>query len=226
MALAAPPALVTPAPGDGAPLRDLLGIPYLDDAVQDGQGRWTTFRDPARLLPRPGLNCSGFVVAAARRLLGFGGTPEEAGRDRRGDSGPGAARGRDWDYGWDLVLNLSEGRARRWILSGGPREAPGPGADALRGFSVHEGPAWARVQAQLRPGRVYLATFLRGEGRRLRHHHVAVVLAEGTRVWLYQTLPEGRVHRLDLAGEGLSRLRRMFGPGERLLLLEVEPPPG
>ena len=46
----------------------------------------------------------------------------------------------------------------------------------------------------------------------------------GGRLVLYQTLPEGQVHRLVLSSEaGLARLRRMFGPGERLLLLEVEP---
>jgi hypothetical protein len=40
----------------------------------------------------------------------------------------------------------------------------------------------------------------------------------------YQTLPGGRVHRLDLTTpEGLDRLCVMFGPGERILILEVQP---
>jgi len=206
-------------------LQELLGIPYVADGVLDERGRWTTFSDPGQALPGPGLNCSGFLVAAARRLLGFTGTPSEAGRDRLGDSGPGAVRGQDWDFGWDLVLNLSEGRPRRWLFPEGPQEAPGSGAEALRGFSFQDSKAWSKVAAQIQPGRVCLADFTRRRGGQWVHHHVALLLKEpGGRLVLYQTLPEGQVHRLVLSSEaGLARLRRMFGPGERLLLLEVEP---
>jgi len=80
-----------------ARVRALLGIPYAEDAGLDEQGRWARFTQPNQLLERPGLNCSGFLVAAARRLLGFTGTLAAAGRDRLGDSGPGAQGGLDWD---------------------------------------------------------------------------------------------------------------------------------
>ena len=204
-------------------LGPLLGIPYAEDAVQDEAGAWTRFADPSARLPGPGLNCSGFLVTAARRLLGYRGSPAEAARDRLGDSGPGAAAGQDWDFGWDLVLNLSEGHPRRWVLPEGERPAPGAGARALAGFRVQDPLAWATLRPRLRAGRVYLATFLRG-AKSLRHHHVALLLVDRDgRLWLYQTLPMGRVHRLNLDDPaGFQRLCAMFGPGERLLLLETE----
>jgi hypothetical protein len=45
------------------------------------------------------------------------------------------------------------------------------------------------------------------------------------RAWLYQTLPKGHSHRLDISSAGgLTRMQGMFGKGVRILLVEVEPP--
>lgn len=205
-------------------LRDLLGIPYVDDAGLDERGRWARFSRPEQTLDQPGLNCSGFLVAAARRLLGFQGSLAAAGRDRLGDSGVDAKGGLDWDFGWDLVLNLSEGHPRRWVLPTGDRPAPGGSARALMGFRVQDREAWVALSSRWRSDRVYLATFQRGSGSRLRHHHVALLLKEGSGgLGFYQTLPGGRVHRLALdTTQGLERLCAMFGPGERVLILEVQ----
>lgn len=201
---------------------DLLGVPYVEDAAEDAQGRCVTFAHPDRPLSSRGLNCSGFVVAAARRLLGFQGTLADAAKDRLGDSGPGAALGQDWDFGWDLVLNLSEGHARRWLTPKGPQVLGGD-ARTARGFGVHDEAAWTALLPRLRPDRVYLAVHNRRREGQLRHHHVALILKEGPQAWFYQTLPHGRVHRLDLASaEGMARLRTMYGPAERLSLLEVD----
>jgi hypothetical protein len=165
------------------------------------------------------------VVEAARRLLGFAGTPAEAARDRQGDSGPAARWGQDWDFGWDLILNLSEGRPRRWLLPDGEQAVTEGDAAGARGFAVQDAAAWLAIGARMRAGRVYLATFLRPRsgGSPPLHHHVALLLKnhDGT-VGLYQTLPGGLVHRLDLSRQsGFSRLRRMFGPAERIQVLEV-----
>lgn len=217
---------VTQVPGgESLKLREFLGIPYVDDAGLDERSRWARFSHPEQTLDQPGLNCSGFLVAAARRLLGFQGSLAAAGRDRLGDSGTGAEGGQDWDFGWDLVLNLSEGHARRWVLPGGDRPAPGASGRALSGFRVQDRAAWAQLSTRWRPGQVYLATFQRGSGHRLRHHHVALLLPDGAGgLGFYQTLPGGRVHRLALdTPAGLDRLCTMFGPGERVLILEVQP---
>lgn len=208
-----------------AKVRALLGIPYAEDAGLDEQGRWARFTQLNQVLERPGLNCSGFLVAAARRLLGFAGTLAEAGRDRLGDSGPGAEGGPDWDFGWDLVLNLSEGHPRRWVLPTGDRTAPGSDGRALPGFRVQDREAWAALSSRWRSQQVYLATLHRGRGRTLRHHHVGLLLKDTSGgLGFYQTLPGGRVHRLSLdTTQGLDRLCAMFGPGERILILEVQP---
>lgn len=214
--------LVAQSPVDR--LGPLLGIPYRVDGVEDARGRFVTFAAPEVPRATAGLNCSGLVVGAARRLLGYTGDPAPAARDRLGDSGAGAPRGADWDFGWDLVLNLSEGLDRQWLTPEGPRPLA-EDAGRVRGFGVHEAPAWEALRPRLRSERVYLVVFNRGQGARMRHHHVGVVLKAGARVWFYQTLPGGRAHRLDLASPpGMARLRAMFGPGERVRILEITPP--
>lgn len=206
--------------GSMAQVQDLLGVPYVVDGALDRDGRWTWFSRPGEVQLRPGLNCSGFVVAAARRLLGWSGTLAEAGQDRLGDSGPGAPLGRDWDFGFDLVLNLTEGRSRRVLLPGGVAEVAGDGR-TLRGFDLHDRSAWEAILPLLRPERPVLASLSRVRAGRIEHHHVALLLAEEGHVWFCHTLPGGRSHRLDLrSATGFSRLQRMFGP-RHILLVEA-----
>jgi len=205
-------------------LQTLLGRPYADDAVTDERGRTVTFSHSDRTLPSPALNCSGFMVEAARRLLGFHGSPLDAARDRHGDSGPDAPFGKDWDFGFDLALNLSEGKPHRWITLEGFAEADHDAAQ-LKGWRFRDRDAWNRALASFPTGHVGLAVLYRGtKPGQLRFHHVAVVLKDWKgRAWFYQTLPKGRVHRLELnTPGGFARLCEMFGPGERVVLLDVE----
>lgn len=216
--------LMLSASVDAAPaVSDLLGIPYVDDAVLDERGRWTFFEHPDRTAKSPGLNCSGLVTAAARRLLGRAPTLAEATRDRLGDSGADAPSGKDWDFGYDLVMNLSEGLPRRALLPDGAQGVESGDGRTLRGFATGDAEAWRKVLPGIVAGRLYLASLSR-KGKRLEHHHVALVLRDEVgRVWLYQTLPKGRAHRLELTSEqGLRRVRESFA-GTSVLLLEVEP---
>lgn len=228
VALAAQPEAPAPAPPDvPEALRDLMGIPYVNDEVLDESGRWTFFAKPETVADSPGLNCSGFVYAAAQRLLHKKLTVAEAKRDRLGDSGPGSKLGEDWDFGWDLLMNLSEGLERRILLPEGPKPAGLDVASTEKGFVADDAAAWKKVLPQVKAGRLYLASIIRHKHGRLEHGHVAfLVRDEAGRVWLYQTLPHGKSHRLNLTSEGgLRRLGGMFGKGVRLFLLEVEPAP-
>ncbi len=203
-----------------------MGIPYVIDGVEDAHGRFVRFSEPDQPLPRPGLNCSGFLVAASRRLLDFRGSLESATRDRQGDSGEGAARGRDWDFGLDLILNLSEGRPRRQMFPEGPRPLPAIPSPEDRGFLLGEPATWKALAPHLRTEAVYLASLSWVKAGRPAHHHVAVLLKDAQgRSWFYHTLPQGRVHRLSLDTEtGLERLQGMFSVTQRMFLLEVDPP--
>jgi hypothetical protein len=207
-------------------IQDLLGIPYVPDGALDEQGRWTLFSRQDLVLRHPGLNCSGLTIALAQRLLGPRSTLERATRDRLGDSGKNSRLGQDWDFGWDLVLNLSDGLARTVLLPSGPGGIEGDGT-SLRGFASDDASAWTRLLPRLRSDRVYLATLSRERpGHRVQHYHTAVLLRDGKgAVWFYQTLPEGLSHRLNLSSSrGMERMQGMFGSGKRILVLEVEPP--
>lgn len=212
-----------PAPDATAELTPLLGIPYVNDEVLDERGRWTYFARQEETAPGPGLNCSGFVVSATRRLLRDSRTLDESKRDRLGDSGPDAGLGEDWDFGWDLVMNLSEGHPRRVVLPEGVEDVDSQDARTKRGFPVDDPVAWKKVLPRLRRGVVYLASLSR-KAKRLEHHHVALLLKDASgRVWFYQTLPKGRSHRLDLTSpKGFERMQGMFGAAVKVLLVEVE----
>jgi len=207
-------------------LQPLLGIPYLADGVEDAQGRFVLFSAPNQPLARPGLNCSGFLVAASRRLLDFRGSLESATQDRGNDSGEGATLGQDWDFGLDLILNLSEGHPQRQMFPEGPRPLPALLSPRDRGFPFGNSTLWDALTPRLSTRAVYLASLSWVKAGSLAHHHVAVILKDNQgRSWFYHTLPRGRVHRLSLdTPEGRARLQQMFGTTQRLFLLEVDPP--
>ena len=136
-----------------------LGIPYRDDGALDHSGHFTTFAHADRVLDTPGLNCSGLVLSVSRFLFNKNWSLEQAVRDRLGNSGPNAALGQDWDFGWDLVLNLTEGTPRRVIMPDGSNPSlDNADGTTLRGLDLHDEEAWARVLPQMQPGRVYLGS--------------------------------------------------------------------
>ena len=200
-----------------------LGIPYREDGAIDQAGRFTRFEHPDIFFNTAGLNCSGFVLAAARFLLGQNFTLASAQFDRRNDSGAQSPLGEHWDFGFDLVYNLTE-RTPRWLLL--PFSSPTPPAlteangFSCRGFGLHDDQAWNAVLKKLEPGAVYFATWskpTRQNRAGLLHYHVSLILADKAgQVWLYQATPKSGVHRFDLASAaGRDRLHRLYAPGNR-----------
>lgn len=214
-----------------AQLAPLLGTPYRDDGVTDPSGRFTLFADPAATLPSPGLNCSGFVVTASRALLGRSLPLPAVKRDRKGDSGPASPRGQDWDFGYDLIGNITDGLPRQVLLPDGSA----PDFDAidparLRGFPLHDEAAWAAVLPRIRPGQLVLAAFSKVKAGRLLFYHVGLLVNDAAgHVWLYHATPGQGVHRLDLgAPAGRQALDREFAEkrfGDKRLLLVAVPLP-
>jgi hypothetical protein len=208
-----------------------LGMRYRDDGTLDSNGRFTTFNHPDSIYSTPGLNCSGIVLSISRFLFDRNFTLTEAERDRQGNSGPGAPYGKDWDFGLDLILNITDGVPRR-ILSPDGTEIPLDDADGmvLRGFDLHDVAAWHSVLRQMRPGRVYFGSIskpTRKKGYKLLHYHVVLMIPdEKGGVWLYHSTRRSHVHRINLnTRQGLRRLMGQFrdsreGP-KKILVLEA-----
>ncbi|WP_173082325.1 hypothetical protein [Fundidesulfovibrio magnetotacticus] len=209
----------------------LLGLPYRVDGVLDEKGRWTTFEHPEKTFDSPGLNCSGLEFALMRLLAPSGPPASLAGRDRQGDSGPGASMGQDWDYGFDLTLNLTEGLARRWLLPEPRAVSPADTGRETLGFPLSDEAAWRRALAQVKPGQACLVSFSqtgRRKGYTLQHYHVGVVLPDATGGrWLYQSTPKSGVTKTNLTDPaGMKRFQASFaGKDRRVLLLSADLPP-
>ena len=194
-----------------------LGIPYRIDGAIDEQGRYTLFAVQDQLFAEPGLNCSGFVLQASRQLLRKNIPLDVATRDRLRDSGPDAAMGHDWDFGWDLVMNISEGVERSLLLPGGILADPaaGSGLDPL-GFDLHAPETWQELPDRIRPNHLYLVSFSRPTKQRgysLQHYHVGLFIRTSEKDWyIYHTSRQrGRVGRDNLGNEqGRARFLRSF----------------
>lgn len=199
---------------------DLLGTPYRPDGVINDRGDYATFNQPAQVLRNPGLNCSGLVVQIARQHATSSAIRlDQAGRDRHADSGQGSALGQDWDFGWDLIINLSQNTPQLplQILPTGPESIPTT-ANGLthRGFDFTDIAAWQQTLSHLVEGQLYLVSFSRQAqiaGYRVLHHHVAAIRPEKNHIWLYHATAEAGSHRLDLAKpEQLEQLIHRFSP--------------
>ncbi len=193
-----------------------LRIPYRDDGALDEKGYFTTFSRPDIHFDTPGLNCSGLVLSVSRFLFGRNFTLIEATRDRQGNSGQGSPLGKDWDFGLDLILNISDGVPRKAIMPDG-RDVPLETGDGttLRGFNLHDYDAWQHVLSQMQPDRVYLGSISKTSnkrGYRLLHYHVVIMIPDGKGgVWLYHSTHRSQVHKMNLRTRaGLNRLMAQF----------------
>ncbi|WP_320005983.1 hypothetical protein [Maridesulfovibrio sp.] len=179
------------------------GIPYRVDAAVNHNGDFTLFAHPETILEKPGLNCSGFTVAASRYFFGRNFYLSDTKLDRLGDSGPDSPYGQDWDFGYDLILNLTEGLQRRAVLPFGEtaviEESNGM---SLRGFELSDRAAWADVLKQMIPGRVYLFSMskpIKFKNYQLLHYHVGVIVPDGKgHVWLCHATTKSGVNKVDL----------------------------
>lgn len=207
-----------------------LGIPYRPDGVINDYGQYALFNSPDVPIATPGLNCSGMVLAASRIILDTNFTIADAVRDREGDSGPDSTQGLDWDFGFDLVMNISEGYARRILL---PRETAvpeKPTGKTAPSFDPHS-PAFSDdFLPQLQTGVLHLVSFSRHkqpDAPASLHYHTGIIVKDADGSWLYSTTRNsGKVIRHNLAtASGLERFRKSFkntqGSYKRLFVVAV-----
>ncbi|MGO8822389.1 MAG: hypothetical protein ACLQO6_14370 [Desulfomonilaceae bacterium] len=211
-----------------------LGIPYRDDGTLDDQGRFTTFAHPERFFDTPGLNCSGLVLSISRFLFDRNWTLAEATRDRQNNSGPGSPLGKDWDFGFDLIQNLTDGVEHRVIMPDGkPVNLDVADGMTLRGFRLDDQNAWDRVIKQMKPGYAYLGDIskpTRQSGYKLIHYHVVIAIpdAKGD-IWLYHATRRSNVHKINInTPQGLAKFMGQFrsarGDVKDILIIEAKLP--
>lgn len=212
-------------------LAPFLGAPYRDDGVDDPAGRHTLFADQTASFPTAGYNCSGFVTTASRGLLGRPLPLDAAGRDRKGDSGPGSPRGQDWDFGYDLIVNITDGLPRRVLAPNAPASDPAAlDASRFRGFPLHDKAAWNTALSSLRPGEMALVAYSKPVKGRLLYYHVGLIVTDSQgRKFLYHATPGHGVHRLELSSPaGMAALGQEFAEkrfGDKQVLLVAVPLP-
>ncbi len=209
-----------------------LGVPYRADGCIDETGRYTLFAAPDTIFETPGLNCSGFVLEASRLLLKKNFTLAEATRDRRADSGPDADLGEDWDFGWDLIMNISEGSTRIMLLPGNKTLDPAKatGLEPL-GFDLHDAATWAELPGRIKEGRLYLISFNKPSdkpGYTLQHYHVGLFFRASAKDWyMYNTTGQSkRAYRRNLGKpeEQSAFLRAFANTGKarkKMCIIEV-----
>ena len=189
------------------------GIPYLDDAVVNRNGEFTFFARPGILPDKPGLNCSGFTVSASRYYFARNFNLADTTLDRLADSGPDSPYGQDWDFGYDLILNVTEGMKRRAVLPFGQTASiKDSNGMTLRGFELSDRAAWADVVKQMTPGHVYLFSMnkpIKYKNYKILHYHVGLIVPDSKgHVWLCHATRKGGVNKVDITKD--AKLERII----------------
>jgi hypothetical protein len=203
-----------------------LKVPYRVDGAISEDGEFTLWANPDKVFSSPGLNCSGFLVAAARFLKGVNFSLQNAKKDILKDSGPGAEYGEDWDFGLDVLINLAGVKAR--LLPDSISEARSVDERGrILGLGVDiQSPALEETIASLRPDKLYFFVISKPDRRfagGLSYYHNGLIFRGAEKqLWLYQATHRAGVHRIDLASDrGLARFRSYFpqvSRGERRIL--------
>ena len=211
-----------------------LSIPYREDGTLNRFGNFSTFKEPIdTTYSTPGLNCSGFVLSLSRYLLKKNFVIANAIADIKNDSGNHAIMGKDWDYGWDLIMNLSKDFPRKVIQPGGNNYALNAvDGLSLRGFDLTDLNAWKEVFYHMHPGNVYLASIskpTKRRGYRLIHYHVGIILVSlSHQAWFYHTTTKAHTHRLKISHhKDMSLFQTEFNNPKRsvpksILIIEIQ----
>jgi hypothetical protein len=229
-----PPGVGVPPSGSAEEILDaFLRIPYRKDGAVSEDGRNTLWADPSKSFPGPGLNCSGFMVAASRFLMGVNFTLDEAKRDISSDSGKGAPLGEDWDFGLDAALNLAGGGSVIFPWQGEyGRVEDGRGRPLGLGADV-DGEGFVEALGRIVPGKLYFFAVSKpdarfGGGLSYYHNGIAIAARDGG-VSLYHATGRGGVNRMRLSTPaGLATFRKYYPPlrsgKRRVVFIEASPP--
>ena len=194
---------------------DYRGIAYRADGATNAAGEFVTFNRPKLVFATPGLNCSGFLLDFARKAFGQHLTIEAAKVDRLSDSGPGADWGQDWDFGRDLVLNITAGNSIYAVLPSSHKERLWKDGLPLRGFDIHNRDLLEEVIAGLNPGDLYFVVISKPWRKkipyRLLHYHVGLLIPADGEVFFYHASKLSGTHGYAISNsKGLDRFQYQF----------------
>lgn len=211
-----------------------VGIPYRDDGALDDKGIFTTFDNTNRRFDTPGLNCSGLVVSVSRFLYNKNWSLTDVTRDRQNNSGPGSLLGKDWDFGYDLILNLTDAYNPKVIMPDNrSHDLKNNDGVSLRGFELDDSKAWRQVISKMKPGKIYFGSISKStaqRGYKLLHYHVVLMIPdEKGAIWLYHATRRSNVHKMNInSAQGLNRFLSQFkGPRDddkHILVIEADLP--
>lgn len=210
-------ACIEQAPTTLAIMECYRGLPYRIDGALNESGGWTTWANQTKEFTSAGLNCSGLTAAISRSIWEQPLSLNAAKRDRLNDSGPYAPMGQDWDFGLDLILNLTDDLPRKLIPDPYEQEAVDShlwNALDLRGVNI-DSPAFPEVLAQLQPEHLYYFVISKPDIKfagGISFYHVGLILKDGANIWMYHATSKGGVYRVNLAGEqGIAWFRHYYG---------------
>ncbi|MDR2405789.1 MAG: hypothetical protein LBE27_05405 [Deltaproteobacteria bacterium] len=215
-------------------LQPFLGLPYRVDGTVSDEGYWTLWAQTERHFKTPGLNCSGFLISAARLLLRENFPLSMAKNDFFRDSGPSSPWGEDWDFGLDVALNLAGWNSPMLPAVTGPTLITNEyGRKTGLGVNIHS-PDFQPLIESLKPNSIYFFAISKPDRRfasGLSYYHNGLVLVKENSANMYHATRRAGVHRLDLKNpKSLASFRANFpqvkNKGERrILFVEARPRP-
>jgi hypothetical protein len=213
-------------------LNAYLGMAYRVDGVVSEDGYFTIWRESDKRFKSPGLNCSGFLLSAARFLLHSNFPLSKSKNDYFNDSGPDSPLGEDWDFGLDVALNLAGWDAPMLPEVLGPTITTNQnGRKSGLGVNIH-GPDFLPLIESLKDRSIYFFAISKPDRRfpsGVSYYHNGIILTKDSSAFLYHATRRAGVHRLDLRNpKSLNTFKANFptlkNKGERkILFVEARP---
>lgn len=155
------------------------------------------------------------MVAFARLALNAPYPLAEVVKDRLNDSGANAAWGEDWDFGRDLILNLTEGRKVYAVNPQGYNGKIWSDGLPLTGFSLHNQGMLDEVLSRLKAGQLYFVVvskpWRKKKPYRLLHYHVGLFIPVDDAVYFYHSSKLSGTHGYIISSsQGRRRFQYQF----------------
>lgn len=192
------------------------GLPYRVDGALDNNGRWTLWANQGKEFNQPGLNCSGLTTAVSRSIFNHNIPLNQAKNDRLKDAGKNSSMGEDWNFGINLILNLTDNLPRKLIPNPYEGKKTNPrswSAHDLRGISI-DSSKFLWLLNQVKKDHIYYFSISKPDSRfkgGLSFYHVGFFIRDHDKVWMYHATGKGNVYRVNIAGQtGVNWFRKFY----------------